>query len=170
MAKKIYKEKQHFVTTDLRWVIAILSLLVIFILMRLYLSPAVDLHSSDLITGLLGVALLAGGLWFLIRLELKVAVSSRGIEYKMMPFHQKKRVIPWDNIRSIKISRTPRHHSWQRGYNSYMLQKKFTFSGRNGISIETTDGQVIFLGSGRVSKLQKALQKANEKFNLETTG
>ena len=170
MAKKIYKEKQHFLNIRQRWLIGSAAMLTLYILIRLSLIRDLHLDFTDLLTGLLAAAVLTLSIWFLLRLRLKSAVSERGIEYKMRPFHQKKRIIPWDHIKRINIMRMPRNYSWQKRYNSYMLQRKYTFSGRNGISIETVDGEAIFLGSQQVNELQHALERARQKFNLSPTG
>lgn len=166
MSKKIFKEKQNFFPRNMKLWLGALSLLAIWIVVRQYLNPAFHLHMVDVIAAV-GVAILAVGiLWFLMQLRMKTAVSPKGIEYKMAPFHHHKRVIPWNEIKSIHVISIPRYASWQTSYNSYLLQKKFTFSGRNGISVETCDGDFIFIGSHRVNELRKAIEKAREEYQL----
>lgn len=166
MAKKIYKERQYFLRSNFRWILGAIGLMALLIVIREYLNPNFTMQFSDIIAGVLASGLLVAAAWFLLKLKIKTAISEKGIEYKMFPFHKRKHLIPWEQIRHIEVIDTPRNSSWQSNYNTYMLQRKFTFSGRRGISIELCNGEYIFLGSSRVSELSKALEKASDKFEL----
>jgi len=166
MAKKLFKEKQYFLRSDLKWIAGALGLLALLIVIREYLNPDFQMQPSDLIAGILTAGLILAAAWFLMRLKIKTTITEKGIEYKMFPFHNKKHIIPWDNIRQIRVLDIPRNSSWQDNYNSYMLQKKFTFSGRRGISVLTCDGEQIFIGSAKIEDLKNALEKATSKYDL----
>lgn len=166
MSKKIFKEKQRFFSRNFTLTLAALCALAVWIVVRQYLNPQFHIHLVDIVAGS-GVALLIVGiLWFAQQLRMKTAITPKGIEYKMAPFHHNKRVIPWDEIKSIQVVSIPRYASWQSSYNNYMLQRKFTFSGRNGISVETCDGDFIFIGSHKVDELREAIERAQQKYDL----
>jgi len=169
MAKKIFKEKQHFFSLSFKWVLVGIALLVISVTIRPYFNPSLKLQFYDIVTGLIGIAVSLTLIWFLFHLSLKTAITKKGIEYKMAPFHNHKRIIYWDEIKFIRIVSIPRLNSWQKSYNNYLLQKKFTFSGRNGMSVETTWGERIFIGSGKVDELRKAINKATQRYKLIET-
>lgn len=170
MAKKVFKEKQQFFSFKPIWVIGSFVLLLGIALLHLYYSPSFKVQAQDLFLGAIALMLCLAFIWFLMHLSLKTSISEKGIEYKMMPFHQSKRIIPWDEISFIRIVSIPRLASWQKSYNHYLLQKKFTFSGRNGMSVETSWGERIFIGSGKVDELQKALKKAIKHYKLVEEG
>ncbi len=166
MAKKIYKEKQNFLSLNLKLALGGLSLMAIGTVVKQYLNPNYSLHTVDLISGIAVGVLLVAFVWFVLKLSIKTAITPKGIEFKMAPFHHRKRVLHWSEIKSIHMVSIPRFSSWQTSYNNYMLQKKFTFSGRNGISIETCDGEQYFIGSSNVKKLHKAIKKARDKYDF----
>ncbi|MDZ7846721.1 MAG: hypothetical protein U5L96_08095 [Owenweeksia sp.] len=140
------------------------GLLLAWMALRVYLNPEISVHTQDIITWFIALGVAAGIFWFLLRLRIKTAITKKGIEYKMTPFHNRKHLIIWDEISNIRVISIPRFASWQPAYNNYMLQRKFTFSGRNGISVETVDGDRIFIGSHKVKKLEKALNKARKHY------
>ncbi|WP_421750994.1 hypothetical protein [Croceimicrobium sp.] len=166
MANKVFKEKQQYLSIKSKWIVSSILLLLCIVLLRLYLSPSIKFQAMDLLPGAIAVVLCLALIWFLSHLRLKTSISKKGIEYKMMPFHHSKRIIHWDEISFIRIVSFPRLSSWQKSYNHYLLQKKFTFSGRNGMSVETSWGERIFIGSGKVDELRKAIKKAVKHYKL----
>lgn len=167
MSRKLYKEKQRFLNRGyLYLLLALAASLAITIVIRGGLNPDISSGQSGLLPSLVVVSLISLALSFIFTLTIKLSLTPKGIEYKMTPFHKGKRVIPWNNISSIRIVRTPSNTVWQKDYNNYMLQDKFTFTGRNGISIKTRGGRILFIGSSNIDELKDAISKACRKFDL----
>lgn len=167
MSKKIYREKQRFLKrADLRLIFISVLLLLSAIVLRESLKPEFKVGLRDVIIGVAAVSVLATIILFLVSMRIKLAVSNKGLEYKMTPFHKGKRIIPWEKIKNIHIIKTPSSAVWQKRYDIYLFQDKFTFTGRNGISVETHDGRGLFIGSSNVRELEKAISEACKKFDL----
>lgn len=96
------------------------------------------------------------------RIKLKTKVTSKGIDVKLSPFYRSKVKIPYSDVVSYRIEETqPFAIKTTRDFNSW-FEKKFTLTGRNGVSITTCDGDNYFIGSTDPKALNKALKKAFE--------
>lgn len=170
MSKKIYKEKQSFLRpARLRLIIIAMVLLLTGIILRESLNPDYTVKLRDVVLGVAAAGFITLVVVFLVQMRMKLAISNKGVEFKMAPFHKGKRVIPWDDIKRIHVVKTPANAVWQKHYDIYMLQDKFTFTGRNGISLETKDGRTMFIGSSDVNELEKHLREACSRFGLTVT-
>ena len=98
--------------------------------------------------------------YLIYNLELKTKVTSEGIEVRMRPFFPKKKKIAWVDIQSCVMITTPPLALRQAENMTFLMERSFTLNGRNGISITTTSGEHIFIGSHRPAKLKKAIEKA----------
>ena len=99
-------------------------------------------------------------------LELKIKITSKGIQYKMVPFSRKKQVIRWNEIASCSIVESPIGTSADRRLIQNMIERKITLNGNNGISILTTPGDRYLIGTRNtkaVKKILKNVAKQNKK-------
>lgn len=159
MARKFFTEKQRIKDPLLLGAFIALLAYSMFLLGReIYLNGL----SNAIPIVLLGVAVLVVGfgLWILIRLQLKVAVTKKGINYKMSPLHTKKKTIDWDEVEECKVIETPKVAHMHGGNMKFWYEKKFTLSGRNGIAVITKDGDRYFIGTRETADLKKSIKKA----------
>ncbi len=159
MARKFFTEKQRIKDPLLLGAFAALLAYSIFLLGReIYINGL----SNAIPIALLGFAVLVVGFgfWVLIRLQLKVAVTNKGINFKMSPLHTKKKRINWDEVEECKVIETPKVAHMHGGNMKFWYEKKFTLSGRNGIAVITKDGDRYFIGTRETADLKKSIKKA----------
>jgi len=157
MSKKYYKE-----TIDIKgkeyWIgaIAVVFLLSLFGFLEKFKSD------NWINWSWLSLAVLAVGsiIFVITRIKLKTKVTSKGIDVKLSPFYRSKVKIPHSHVASYRIEETePFTIKTTRNFNSW-FEKKYTLTGRNGVSITTCDGNNYFIGSTDPAALNKALKKA----------
>lgn len=158
MAKKIYKEKQRFGSVEM---IAILILSMGLLIYSLFNSLMAHNGAFTYVEwSCVSLLLMLGGfLWYLLQLQLSLSISENGIQFKMKPLHNKKRMIAWEEIDSCEIVKTPKLAQWHGGNITFNHEKRFSLTGRNGIHLVTKDGEEYFLGSRKLSELRKAIEK-----------
>ena len=159
MARKIFKEKQRIKDPLLLGAFVALLGYSLFLLSRELITNG---FANAIPVFLLGIAVLivGFGLWVLIRIQLKVAVTKKGIDYKMSPLHSKKKHINWDEVEECKVIETPKMAHMHGGNMKFWYEKKFTLSGRNGISVITKDGERFFIGTRETADLKRSIKKA----------
>lgn len=162
MARKFYTEKQRIQNPVLLWSCIALLAYSLFLLGR---EIVLNQFSQPIVLGLLGVAvaIFATGVWLLNRLRLKIAVTKKGINYKMSPLHSRKKKIKWDDVETCKVIETPKMAHMHSGNMKFWYEKKFTFSGRNGLAVITKEGDRYFIGTRETSELKKSIKKALRK-------
>ncbi|MGB6036222.1 MAG: hypothetical protein WBG42_08135 [Cryomorphaceae bacterium] len=162
MSKKYFKE-----TVDIKgknyWIGAIA---LIFLLSVLGFFE--KMKSIDEWIGLSWVsfaAIVVAAIIFIITsLKLKTKVTSKGIDVKLSPFYRSKVKISHTDVASYRIEETePFTIKATKNFNSW-FEKRFTLTGRNGVSITTCDGTNYFIGSTDPEALNKALQKAHDRY------
>lgn len=159
MAKKIFKEQQRFSKSELVLVGGITTALVLYKLgYEMFISGS--LFFNQVLIGLAIVATIGLVWWFVSnRLILKTAVTQKGIQFKMAPFHNQKRRIRWEDIRSCSIVKTSMLAQFHGANISFSRENYFSLCGRNGVKIETRDGAIYFIGSRRPEELKAAIEK-----------
>lgn len=159
MARKFFREKQQIKDPLLLGAFVALLAYSMFLLGReIYLNGL----SNAIPIVLFGLAILVVGfgLWILIRLQLNVSVTKKGIDYKMSPLHNKKKRIAWDEVEECKVIETPKVAHMHGGNMKFWYEKKFTLSGRNGIAVITKDGDRYFIGTRETADLKRSIKKA----------
>lgn len=156
MAKKIYKEKQTF---DDRTILVILAVLGIICLasgiLCLFDASTSIYHSIALIVV---AAIIASYTVYLKRLSLKLSITKNGIKFAMPPKYPSKQFLPWSEIESCRIVETSKAAQWSGGNISYKNEKNISVTGRNGLEVNTIDGESYFIGCKDVAALRKALE------------
>lgn len=108
---------------------------------------------------LLTISLLSGGaIWWLNRLQLKLAVTEKKIKYKLSPLHGKKRTIAWKEVADYEVVRTSPAAQWSGANISFGPERRVTLSGRNGLALMTKSGDQYFIGCRNVEKLERVLK------------
>jgi|GEM_PF-4301431 len=110
----------------------------------------------------LAIFVVAAIIFIITRIKLKTKVTSKGIDVKLSPFYRFKVKIAHTDVASYRLEETePFTIKTTRNFNSW-FEKRFTLTGRNGVSITTCDGNNYFIGSTDPEALNKALQKAHK--------
>lgn len=156
MATKIYREESGFseiVTTALLALIAL----------ALCVAGAANLMGAEANHGwailYFGVALVLGGvLYFLYRMKMKVVVSEKTIKYQLTPFHDKLQKIKWRDVADCEVVKT---HPLAPNHGSHLAsgERRFSLTGRNGLSILTKAGERYFIGCRDVDQLKESLHE-----------
>lgn len=156
MATTLYKEKQRYTDVPNLVALSLLLLGLIYGSYSAYVQPQ-NAPASPLVFA--GLAVLVGGaLWYLTRLRMKVTINEDHIKFKVSPIHAKKRKIAWNEVERCEVVETPAIAQWQGGNINFEYEKSVTFTGRNGLSITTTDGTHYFIGSRKPRELEDALK------------
>lgn len=103
------------------------------------------------------IAMLSFWLQVLITMKLKVSISEKAIKFKLNSFQSKSQKIKWKHIDELSIVRTPLFTQWHGGNITFDSSRKFTLSGRNGVSLTTKDGESYFIGSRKLDELENAI-------------
>jgi len=137
----------------------------LMILSEMIMNDNVHLNLTSIVS-VVALITATGVLSYLINsLQLKVKITSKGIQYKMMPFFKKKRIILWDEIASCSIVESPRVSSADRRILVNFMERKITLTGNNGLSILTYSGERYLIGSKQPRKINRALKKVMRKIN-----
>ncbi len=155
MSRSIFKEKQRFhdrVAFAILW--AGIAAMVYGVAHSLLSSPPQYAHA--VFFGAIGLVL-GVRWWWLRRLKLKVSVTDKDIKYRLSPLHHKSHKIPWEDVESCQIYKTPPSARWHGGNVHYGSEKWFSLSGRNGLAVETKDGHHYFIGCKDVDRLAESI-------------
>lgn len=162
MARKIFKEKQRVKDPLLLGAFIALLIYSLFLFGRELVINGFA-NATPIILLACAILVIAVGLWILVRLQLNVTVTRKGINFKMSPLHNKKKRLRWDEIEEVEVIETPKMADMHGGNMKFWYEKKFTLSGRNGISVITKDGERFFIGTRETADLKKSIQKALNK-------
>lgn len=162
MTKTIYKEEQRF----RRWeVIALIVLLLIgtsYHFAELFISGVYD--SGPLLFQYALIAIvLVGALAYFLSIRLIVKIEKEGIRYQYYPWHYKKHLVKWEEIKNVEFVDTPLPAEWS-GWAVRLGTPEHTFSvsGRTGLSLDLKDGQQLFIGTQHPDELKAALDDINK--------
>jgi hypothetical protein len=77
----------------------------------------------------------------------------------MSPLPVTKRSIFWEEVEQCKIVTTSEAAQWSGGNITFNHEKRYSFNGRNGLSITTKNGDHFFVGCKNLKNLKHALDK-----------
>lgn len=155
---KIYKEEQKFRSVYALGILAVFAAACFYLVFRelLWNSEvdwmAVTMSSTITISTILGIG-------YLIRFKLKTAISTKNISVKMSPWQLKKKKIKLKDIESYQIVTVSAWAQWHGANISFGSEQYYSFTGRNGILINTKDGEQYFIGSRRLDEFSAALKE-----------
>ena len=161
MSNKIFKEKQRFRSVE---VIALLALLIVGICYK-SIQEMIVTGEFFSVTQLLyiGSVILTGlTIRFLLNMRLKTAISEKEIQFKLAPFHNEKKRIRWKDVASCKIVKTPLAAQYHGNNITFNNEKRFSFSGRNGVLLKTNEGDRYFIGTRKLDQFSDAISKVFE--------
>ncbi|MTB51705.1 hypothetical protein [Lewinella sp. W8] len=157
MTKVNFKETQRY---DNKLIPLLLGLIGVVTMVRgtsLLIAPEPKIWGAIF---LFSVAAAIGGLiWWLTQLKLKVVVTEKNVKFKLSPLHEKKHSISWEEIDKCAIVRTSEVAQWGGGNITFNHEKRYSLTGRNGLSIRTRAGELFFIGCTDLTRLQETLNK-----------
>ncbi len=162
MARKYFSEKQSTKDPILLSILVLLDAYMIYLFVDAALINFSQ-HSVALILLGSSIIFISSVIWLFLHLRIKLSVSEKGISYKMSPLHQKKHRIKWDDVEGCKVIETPRLAHMHTGNMKFWSEKKYTFTGRNGLAIRTKDGSRYFIGSHQTDELKDSVKRALRK-------
>lgn len=98
------------------------------------------------------------GAFWLTRLKMKVTIDDERIRYSWRaPFASIRRSIRWREVERCEIVETSELAQWSGGNLAFGRERLHSLTGRNGLSIRTRGGQLLFVGCRRIDELRRAL-------------
>ena len=159
MSKKLFKEKQSFHGTDVIVLASVICLLLIAVFyQQVFIEQDYSIWSSS--TLLLVIIGFAAWIWSLFQRQMEVSISEKKISCKQNSWFSRKQQIKLKDIDSCTIVETPLPAQLHGSNLSLSGEKMFSFTGRNGLAIETRDGQRYFVGSNQVREMGQAIKQA----------
>lgn len=152
-----YKETQK-VNDNILFGILIACLIGLFLgfVYSVYTQGILSLHaflylSLTCVTGML--------LWWLRHLMIKVSINNKRIKFKKTPLEKRSHKIHWNEVVDCRIINEPAFTRWTGSNIHFSNEEWYSFTGRNGLHIETRDGSHYVIGCQNLEKLEKALKK-----------
>lgn len=161
MSKKVFREEQRFKAYDL---IALLISIMIVLTIMVYkeLLKINEYGYGMLFANIAALVTLGYAMYYLSNLELKTAISTKNISFKIKNWHSKKQKIHLEDIECCSIVKTPLINQLHGANIPYPNEHFYSFSGRNGISLKTKDGHQYFIGSRRLGELEQVLKEITQ--------
>ena len=155
----IYKEKQSF-HDYVTYAFLLLSLIgIAWIFGHAVYAGKFSVGMAFLCLSLIG--LIGFELWYLKNIRLILSINDKYIKLKKRPIPYKEEKIYWDNVKECSILSAPKGSIWFGNNINFGRIKKYSLSGRNGLSIITNDGTRYILGSQNVDLLKEKLLELN---------
>lgn len=159
MSKRIFKEKQTYQNRDVLVIIGLIATMLLWnSVHHLMIS-----ETRNLLLALSSLAVAIGlgvWMWRLTRTRLATKITTKKITSRLDAIRAQKVQIPIADIASCEVVETPLAAQWTGGNISFEHEQMLSVNGRNGLAIETHDGQRFFVGSSDVEALKKAVQRA----------
>ncbi len=157
MAKKVFKERQLFRNVEFFAFAAGLSALLLFILVQEIRTGTNTMYEKEL-TCIFLIATIIMAVFYALQVQLKTVVTTSGISFQIMPIHLKKIHIPWEDVAYYEIVETSNMAQWAGANITFNYEKRYSFSGRNGVRITLKNGAQYLIGSRKTEDLTKAIQ------------
>ncbi|MGH1435861.1 MAG: hypothetical protein ACRBG0_15555 [Lewinella sp.] len=159
MKKKLFKEKQQYQGKDLIAAIILIMLILAYQLINnVFITPQQGWLNSALCLGVI----IGLGWWInaLFQREQKNVVTDKKIICKIDSWYQDKKKIALEDIKSCAVVQTPVIAQWHGMNIELPSEEMWSINGRNGLAIETKDGEQIFIGSSRAKEMAQAIKQA----------
>ncbi|PSR12873.1 MAG: hypothetical protein DA408_10770 [Bacteroidetes bacterium] len=159
MSKQIFVEEQAFKGADLLVLAGIIAASLAYLLVKDMVASNFAHPGPDL----LALILIIGLVWWmrsLLQQRLKTTVTRKKLICQLTTGATHKEKIPLAKIASCAVVKTPLGAQWSGSNLHYGNEKMFSFTGRNGLAIQTRDGHQYFVGSRRVNELAAAIKQA----------
>lgn len=96
-------------------------------------------------------------------MKLSILIDEDDFRYKMFPFHFTYKKIKRSDISSVVIKEyntDKSFHGWGMGVRFWGHTTSYTISGYQGVEITLHNGNVVFIGSGKVDEIRAFLTHA----------
>lgn len=154
--KKIYfKEKQRYDNKVAFVILGFVGLILVGAELKFLLDLPTNYYNVAFL--FLGIVAVGSIMWWLTQLKMKVAITDKKIKAKLTSTFVKKCSIKWEEVASCKIVKTPEIAQWSGSNISFGRETKLSLNGRNGLAIQTRNGESYFIGCNNIPALQQAL-------------
>ena len=166
MANKIYQEKQRFHD----WLTVVM---LSFATVGLLYGAASYFWDDDItvIYSIVCLVLAAGlgyAIWWLTSQRSKLTITDKKIKFKLKGPVEKSKKIAWDDVVSCTMVKSTALAKWDRPKITKIDEEFYSLDGRNGLMIETEDGNHYFIGCKNIEELQAALNAEDEIWEVVT--
>lgn len=155
MSKIFFKEKQAYNSKRDLIILGAIDLIIVAKAI-IFISSGNYYNASFL---LVIASMIGASIWWLTRLKMNVTISDKNIKFKIYPLHDDKLSISWKEVEKCEIVETSEAAQWAGGNITFNQEKRFSFTGRNGLAIKTKKGDYYFIGCRQIGELQTALRK-----------
>ena len=166
MANKIFQERQRFHDW---FVVVLLSLATIGLLYggtSYFWNPEVTPAYS--IVSFLLAAGLGYAIYWLTSLKSKLTITDEKIKFKIKGPIEATKKIAWEDVTSCTIVKSPALVKWERPKVTITDEKFYSLSGRNGLMIQTKNGERYFVGCNDIGELRNALNSEEQIWEVIT--
>jgi hypothetical protein len=155
---KVYKEEQHYRSVYTIGALGLFAAACGFLSFReLLWNTSTNWLAVSISLGISLLTIL--GIRYLIQFKLKTAISTKSISVKMSPLQVQKKKIKLKDIESYQIVSVSPWAEWHGANISFGSEYYYSFTGRNGVLINTKDGEQYFIGSKRLDEFAAALKQ-----------
>lgn len=105
----------------------------------------------------LGILLIA--LVYFLSIRLTTRINEKGIRFQYSPWHYEKRKIKWHEIASWEIIDLPLEAEYSGWAIQFAEHNSYSVHGKSGLKLELTNGETIFIGSRKLTKLKKLMNQ-----------
>jgi hypothetical protein len=171
MKQVYFREIQRFRELALFVLVWILQILFLALMTKqvIFHEPVGVNPTNDTTYIIINLFLLAINL-LLNSLKLTTEINNSGISIKFTPYHLKERIIPWSEIKEIRIVKYDGFKKYY-GYGMRYLPKKgwcYTISGNTGIKLDLRNGKEILIGTHKETELVNNLKELDYKDLIST--
>ena len=166
MATKIYQERQRFHDWFIVVLLSLAFLGLVYGAGMYFWNPASTLFYS--VTSLLLAAGIGYVIYGLTSLRSKLTITDEKIKFKIKGPIEATKKIAWEDIDSCAIVKSSALAKWDRPKVTLTDEKFYSLSGRNGLMINTKDGQRYFIGCENIGELKTALNDEDEIWEVIT--
>ena len=163
---KIFKEEQRFTQIWLIVILAFSAITPIAIITKEYLKENTKMTSNEFYLTLV-VILISVLLIFIFKLTTRI--DEKGIHYQFFPFHFSMKLIPWNEIKVIKVRNYDaigEYGGWGIKGGIFWNKKKgkaVNISGDIGIQLILKNEEKLLIGTQKKEEVQRVLETYQNK-------
>lgn len=105
------------------------------------------------------MSILGVTLTYFLNLRLTTKINEKGIRFQYSPWQHEQRKIKWNEIENweiIDMPTTAEYSGWGVQFNNSNV---YTVSGFRGLKLELTNGETVFIGSRKLTKLRELMKQ-----------
>lgn len=158
MANQVFNETQNYRGTWVMYLILMTELPMLVLVTIILFNSKTDNNEIFLHLGLV-LLIMSGAFLLLMNIQLQTRIDHKGVHYRFIPFLNKWRIIPKENIQSINlITFSPISDFGGWGMKGNRTTKAYSIIGDQGILIDVGEKKKIMLGTKKTAELESFLE------------